>query len=52
MMLSGCPKHLWHDCLVREAYARSHTALDILGLEGRVPESRVKGETADISTIA
>jgi hypothetical protein len=51
-MLSGCPKRLWDDCLVREAYAISHTALDIFGLEGQVPESRMKGETADISTIA
>jgi hypothetical protein len=31
---------------------RSNTALDIFGLEGQVPESRVKGETAGISTIA
>jgi hypothetical protein len=31
---------------------RSNTALDIFGLEGQVPESRVKGETTDISTIA
>jgi hypothetical protein len=31
---------------------RSHTSLDIFGLEGQVPESKVKGETVDISTIA
>jgi hypothetical protein len=31
---------------------RSHTALDIFGLEGQVPESKVKAETMDISTIA
>jgi hypothetical protein len=30
----------------------SHTSLDIYGLEGQVPESKVKGETVDISTIA
>jgi hypothetical protein len=30
---------------------RSHTSLDIFGLEGQVPESKVKGETVDISTI-
>jgi hypothetical protein len=52
MMPSGCPKRLWDDCLVREAYVRSNTALDIFRLEGQVPESRVKGENADISTIA
>jgi hypothetical protein len=52
MMRSGCPKRVWGDCLVREAYVRSNTALDIFGLECQVPESRVKGETVDISTIA
>jgi hypothetical protein len=31
---------------------RSHTSLDIFGLEGQVPESKVKGETVYISTIA
>jgi hypothetical protein len=31
---------------------RSHTSLDIYGLEGQVPERKVKGETLDISTIA
>jgi hypothetical protein len=31
---------------------RSNTALGIFGLEVQVPESRVKGETVDISTIA
>jgi hypothetical protein len=24
MMRSGCPKRLWYDCIIREAYARSH----------------------------
>jgi hypothetical protein len=52
MLRSGCPKQLWDDCLFREAYVHSNTALGIFGLEGQVPESRVKGETADISTIA
>jgi hypothetical protein len=52
MMRSGCPKRLWDDCLIREAYVRSNTAIGIFGLEGQVPESRVKGEIADISTIA
>jgi hypothetical protein len=48
----GYPKRLWYYCLVREAYVRSNTALDICGLEDQVPESRLKGETTDISTIA
>jgi hypothetical protein len=37
---------------VREAYVHSHNALDIFGLEGQVPDSRVKGEPTDISTTA
>jgi hypothetical protein len=52
MMRSGCPKRLWDDCIIREAYVRSHTSLGIYGLEGQVPESKIKGETVDISTIA
>jgi hypothetical protein len=40
------------DCIIREAYARSHTSLDIYGLEDQVPERKVKCETVDISTIA
>jgi hypothetical protein len=31
---------------------RSHTSLDIYGLEGQVPESKVKGEPVDMSTIS
>jgi hypothetical protein len=31
---------------------RSHTSLDMYGLEGQVPESKIKVETVDISTIA
>jgi hypothetical protein len=52
MLRSGCPKRFWDDCIIREAYVRSHTSLDIYGLEGQVPESKIKGETVDISTIA
>jgi hypothetical protein len=52
MLRSGCPKRLWDDCIIREANVRSHTSLDIYGLEGQVPESKIKGETVDISTIA
>jgi hypothetical protein len=37
MVRSGAPKRLWDDCLVREAYVRSSTALDIFSLEGQVP---------------
>jgi hypothetical protein len=52
MMRSGCPKRLWDDCINREAYVSSHTSLDIYGLEGQVPESKIEGETVYISTIA
>jgi hypothetical protein len=48
----GCPNRFWDDCIIREAYVISHTSLDIFGLEGQVPESKVKGEIVDISTIA
>jgi hypothetical protein len=49
---SACPKQLWDDCIIREAYVRSHTSIDIFGVGGKVPERKVKGETVDISTIA
>jgi hypothetical protein len=52
MLRYGCPKQFWDDCIIRQAYVRSHTCLDIFGLEGQVPESNIKGETVDISTIA
>jgi hypothetical protein len=52
MLRSGCPKRFWDDFIIREAYVRSHTSLDIYGLEGQVPESKIKGEKVDISTIA
>jgi hypothetical protein len=42
MLRSGCPKRLWDHYIIREAYVRSHTSLDIYGLEGQVPESRSK----------
>jgi hypothetical protein len=52
MMRSGFPKRLWDECITREAYVRSHTSLDMYGLEGQVPESKIKGETVDVSTIS
>jgi hypothetical protein len=52
MLPADCPKCFWDDCITREAYMRSHTFLDMYGLEGQVPENKVKGETVDISTIA
>jgi hypothetical protein len=52
MMRSGFPKRFWDDYIIREAYVRSHTSLGMYGLEGQVSESKIKGETVDISTIA
>jgi hypothetical protein len=51
-MGEGCPKQLWDECIIREAYVRSHTSLDIFGLEVQLTDSKVKGETLDISTIS
>jgi hypothetical protein len=52
MVRSGAPKRLWDDCLVREAYVRSSTALDIFSLEGKVSDTIEKGQTSDISPLA
>jgi hypothetical protein len=52
MLRSGCPRPFWDDCIIREAYVRSHTSLEIYGVEGQAPESKVKCETVGISTIA
>jgi hypothetical protein len=52
MVRSGAPKRLLDDCLVREAYVRSSTSLDIFSLEGQVPDTIVKGQNYDISPLA
>jgi hypothetical protein len=52
MLRSGCPKRFLDDCIIREAYVRSHTSLYIFGIEVQVPKSKVKGEHVDICTIA
>jgi hypothetical protein len=52
MLRYGCPKRFWDDCIIREAYVISHTSMDIFGIEVQVTESKFKGETVDISTIA
>jgi hypothetical protein len=52
MVRSGAPKRIWDNCLVREAYVRSSTVLDIFSLEGQVPDTIVKGQTSDISPLA
>jgi hypothetical protein len=52
MLRSGCPKRFWDDCIIREAYVRSHNSLDMYGLEVQFPESKIKVETVQISTIS
>ena len=51
MLKSGCPKALWDHCIELEALIRSHTALDIYGIEGQVPETFISGQTGDISSL-
>ena len=43
---------LWDHCLEWQAHIRSLTAHDIFGLNIKVPETMVSGETADISPYA
>ena len=51
MLKSGFPKPLWDHCIELEALTRSHTALDIYGLEGQIPETVMSGQTGDISHL-
>jgi hypothetical protein len=44
----ACTHQSWDDFIIREAYVRSHNSIDIFGLEGQVPERKVKGENVDI----
>lgn len=52
MVSSQAPKRLWDYCLERQGYVRSLTALDIYSLGGQVPQTKVMGDTADISAVA
>ena len=49
MTASGAPLRVWDWALEMESFIRSHTAHDIFKLDGRVPESIISGQTADIS---
>ena len=51
MLKYGGPKPLWDNCIELEALIRSHTALNIYGLEGQVPEMVMSGQTGDISNF-
>ena len=49
MTARGAPLKTWDWALELESYIRSHSAHNIYQLDGRVPETIVSGETADIS---
>ena len=49
---TGAPEVLWDYCLEWCAQIRSHTALNICGLDGKTPATKVHGDTADISHLA
>ena len=49
MVKSKAPKNLWDHCMELAALQRSHTAMDIYGLQGQTPEAHLTGETPDIS---
>ena len=51
MLKSGPPKSLWDHCIELESLIRSHTALDIYGLEGQVPETFMSSQKGDISSL-
>eukprot|EP00934_Nitzschia_sp_Nitz4_P008127 Nitzschia sp. Nitz4//scaffold260_size33533//228//6137//NITZ4_007876-RA/size33533-snap-gene-0.41-mRNA-1//-1//CDS//3329544674//8117//frame0 len=45
------PLALWDDCLELEALIQSHTASSVYGNQGKTPETKMFGETADISQL-
>eukprot|EP00956_Cyclotella_meneghiniana_P036423 scaffold125691_cov23-Cyclotella_meneghiniana.AAC.1 len=49
MTARGAPLKTWDWALELESFIRSHSAHNIYQLDGRVPETIVSGETADIS---
>ena len=51
MLKSGSPGAYWDHCLQLEGGIRTHTALDIYGLQGQVPETLMTGQTGDISSL-
>ncbi len=51
MIRTGAPKCLWDHCIELEGLICSHTANDIYAVDGEVPETIMKGGTADISQI-
>jgi hypothetical protein len=52
MIRTSAPKCLWDHCIKLEGLVCSHTANDIYATDGEVPETIMKGGTADISQIS
>jgi hypothetical protein len=51
MQRKNAPRRLWDVCLQFASEIRCHTALDILSLDGDVPEAVATGDTPDISHL-
>ena len=51
MLKSSSPKPLWNHCIELKAQIQSHTAFNIYGMEGQVPETLMTGQTCDISNL-
>ena len=51
MLKTGTPKPLWDHCIELQALIRSHTALDIFGLQGQVPETVMMSKTVDMNNL-
>ena len=49
---TGAPEVLWDYCLEWCAMIRSHTALNLRQLDGKVPATLISGDTKDISHLA
>ena len=51
MVESNSPKQLWNYCTQLASVDHSHTAHDMFQLQGEVPETILRGTTADISHV-
>ena len=52
MLDTNAPEVLWDYCLEWCALIRSHTAINIKQLDGKVPATKITGDTVDISHLA
>ena len=52
MLCTQSPKCLWDDCLELTALIQSNTTLEVYNLGSETPETKLKGLTSNISTIA